>query len=98
MYASILSRDFEILSLEEKNKRISSALKTTISTQLIQWELTESEIQIAFLLVKGFSGKEIASIRLTSEKTIRDQSSHIYRKAGVKSRAEFAAFFLEDLL
>lgn len=98
MYASILARDFEILSLEEKNKRISSALKSTISAQLIQWALTESEIQIAFLLVKGFSSKEIASVRLTSEKTVRDQSSHIYRKAGVKSRAEFAAFFLEDLL
>jgi DNA-binding NarL/FixJ family response regulator len=98
MYSSILSRDFEILSLEERNKRISSALKNTISAQLIQWKLTESEIQIAFLLIKGFSGKEISIIRFTSEKTIRDQSSHIYRKAGVKSRADLAAFFLEDLL
>lgn len=98
MYSSILSRDFEILSLEERNKRISSALKNTISAQLIQWKLTESEIQIAFLLIKGFSCKEISIIRSTSEKTIRDQSSHIYRKAGVKSRADLAAFFLEDLL
>ena len=98
MYTNILDQNFQILSLKEKNERIGSALKNIIAEQLTQWELTESEVQIAFLLIKGFSSKKIADIRLTSEKTIRDQSSNIYRKANLNGRAELAAFFLEDLL
>ena len=98
MYASILSKNFEILSLEERNKRISKALKDVIFEQLTKWDLSASEIQIAFLLIKGFSTKKIADIRQTTEKTVRDQSSNIYHKANLVGRAELAAFFLEDLL
>jgi DNA-binding NarL/FixJ family response regulator len=52
----------------------------------------------SFLLLKGFSLVEIGEFRNTSEKTVRTQLSAIYAKAGLKNRAEFAAFFLEDLL
>ena len=55
-------------------------------------------MQIAFLIIKGFSLKEIASLRGTSEKTVRDQSSKIYLKTNLSGRAELTAFFLEDLL
>ena len=36
--------------------------------------------------------------RSTSETTIRQQALGVYRKSGLRSRAERAAFFLEDLL
>ena len=53
---------------------------------------------IALLLLKGPSHKAIAAVRQTSEKTVRQQSLAVYRKAGLSGRAELSAFFLEDLL
>lgn len=81
-----------------QSKSYLEGLSATINDQLTQWELTKSEKQIAFLLLKGFSLKEIASIRGTSEKTTRTQSASIYSKAGLASRSQLSAFFLEDLL
>jgi DNA-binding CsgD family transcriptional regulator len=52
----------------------------------------------ALLLLKGLSVKEIASVRATSERTIRAQSAALYSKAGLTGRAALSAFFLEDLL
>ena len=50
------------------------------------------------MLLKGFSHKEIATLRQASERTIREQARAVYRKAGLSGRASLAAFFLEDLL
>ncbi len=48
--------------------------------------------------MKGLSMKEIAAIRNTSESTVRQQATSIYRKANVHGRQEFIAYFLEDQL
>ena len=50
------------------------------------------------MLLKGYSHKEIATFRETSERTAREQARAVYRKAGLSGRASLAAFFLEDLL
>jgi DNA-binding CsgD family transcriptional regulator len=73
-------------------------LSEAIERQFRDWGLTESEQEVAFLLIKGLSLKEAAEVRGVEEKTIRNQSLAIYRKAGVAGRAELAAYFLEDLL
>ena len=73
-------------------------LSQEIERQLTSWKLTISEKEVAFLLLKGLSLKEIAEIRNTSEKTARAQSTAIYEKSGLSGRSELAAFFLEDLL
>ncbi len=73
-------------------------LAQEIERQLSTWKLTASEKEVAFLLLKGLSQKEIAEIRNTSEKTARAQSTAIYEKSGLSGRSELAAFFLEDLL
>jgi DNA-binding NarL/FixJ family response regulator len=44
------------------------------------------------------SHHEIADVRNSSERTIRDQARAVYRKSGVSGRSELSAFFLEDLL
>lgn len=75
-----------------------SGLSVMIDAQLVQWSLTPAEKEIAFLLLKGFSLNDIAAFRGTAEKTVRAQLTSIYAKAGLKNRAELAAFFLEDLL
>lgn len=73
-------------------------LSLAIDQQLSLWHLSVAEKEVALLLLKGLSLKEIASIRNTSEKTARAQSMAVYSKSGLSGRSELSAFFLEDLL
>lgn len=98
IFENLKEKDFQILSLEEKNKKIASAIRQNIKSQFDVWSLTTVEAEIGYLLIKGLSIKRIAELRDTSEKTVREQSSHIYHKAKVKGRAELSAYFLEDLI
>jgi DNA-binding NarL/FixJ family response regulator len=67
-----------------------------IEAQFEQWGLTKSEKEVGFLLLKGLSLKEIADVRNVKEKTIRQQASNIYSKAGVTGRHEFAGWFFDE--
>lgn len=82
------------------NKTQDSAqkLRTLIDQQFDSWQLSVSEKDVALLLIKGLAMKEIAEIRSTQEKTVRQQAANIYRKAGLAGRQELSAFFLEDIL
>lgn len=73
-------------------------LGNSIREQFLHWQLTSGEREVAMLLLKGFSFKEIAALRGTAEKTVRQQASGIYAKAGVKGRHAFSAWFIEDIL
>ncbi len=73
-------------------------LSEVISKQFDEWNLTLSEKEVGWLLLKGFSLKEIAAIRDTLEKTVRQQASAIYKKAQLSGRHAFSAWFIEDLL
>jgi DNA-binding CsgD family transcriptional regulator len=80
------------------SKMYLDGLSQSINRQLEQWQLSAAEKEVAFLLLKGLSLKEIAVARGTSEKTARVQSSAVYAKSGLAGRCELSAFFLEDLL
>lgn len=80
------------------SKKYLDGLSQSISLQLDQWQLSAAEKEVAFLLLKGLSLKEIAAARSTTEKTARVQSSAVYTKSGLAGRSELSAFFLEDLL
>ncbi len=69
-----------------------------IHQQFDEWQLSQSQQQIALLLLKGLSFNEIAAIRDTKEKTVRQQASEIYKKADVAGRHAFSAWFFEDFL
>lgn len=69
-----------------------------IHDQFETWLLTKSEQEVAMLLLKGLSFKEMSMVRDTKEKTMRQQASTIYSKANVEGRHEFAAWFLEDFI
>jgi DNA-binding CsgD family transcriptional regulator len=73
-------------------------LGAAIERQCNRWQLTEAERVVAVLLLKGLSMKEVADIRGTTERTVRQQALSVYKKAGLSGRAELSAFFLEDLL
>lgn len=81
-----------------ESRKYLEGLSHAIDQQLNRWGLTAAEKEVAFLLLKGLSLKEIAEIRKTTEKTARVQSMAIYAKAGLAGRSELSAFFLEDLL
>jgi len=63
-----------------------------------EWGLTPSERDVAYFMLKGFSNAEIATLRSTSEGTIKAQSTSIFRKAGVSGRAQLLSGFIEDVL
>ena len=73
-------------------------LGEAIDRQFTRWNLSPAEREIGLLLLKGLSHKEIATVRSTTETTIRQQALALYRKSSLRSRAELSAFFLEDLL
>jgi len=79
-------------------EELLAGLGRAISTQFAAWKLSEAEREVGLLLLKGLSLREIAAVRATSERTVRQQCLAVYKKAGVAGRAELSAFFLEDLL
>lgn len=83
---------------KENSKVLIQGLSKAIDDQFSGWKFSSSEKEIALLLLKGLSLKEIAELRNTSEKTTRTQATTIYQKSKLSGRAELSAFFLEDLL
>ena len=98
-----LIRDLELARIQGQRWRTESrallnGLGEAINAQFSRWNLTDAEREVALLLLKGLSHKEVATIRAVSERTIREQARSIYAKSGLPGRAGLSAFFLEDLL
>lgn len=98
-----LLRDLEVAQLQGQRWRseartLLNGLGEAIEAQFGRWHLTDAEREVALLLLKGLSHREIAAVRATTERTIRAQSRALYAKAGLTGRAALSAFFLEDLL
>jgi DNA-binding NarL/FixJ family response regulator len=98
-----LIRDLEVARIQGQRWRsearsLLTGLGEAIDAQFSRWNFTEAEREVALLLLKGLSVKEIAAVRATSERTIRTQARSLYAKAGLTGRAALSAFFLEDLL
>ncbi|HUW23056.1 MAG TPA: response regulator transcription factor [bacterium] len=50
--------------------------------------LTKKEVKILKLVASGKTNKEIAKKLFVSEKTVKNHLNHVYRKMGVKNRAQ----------
>lgn len=74
-----------------------AGLGAAIDQQLAAWGLTPVEREVALLLLKGQSHKQIAYTTNRSERTIRQHAVAVYQKSGLGGRAELAAFFLEGI-
>ena len=55
------------------------------------YELTSTEEQVAELVATGRSNREVANELVVSVRTVESNLTRIYRKLGVRSRAELAA-------
>lgn len=95
---NISQSNTELKYWQNQNKTLIDGLANKIHEQFKIWGLTQAEMDVALFIIKGFSLEEIAGLRGTSERTIRDQAASVYRKAKLKNRIELSAYFLEDLL
>lgn len=97
--AVALRRTTELLRAQEAALDVArGALSEVIDRQFRDWGLTPAERDVGFLALKGLDVAEIAALRGAAQGTVRAQLTRIYAKAGVSGRAQFAAFFVEDLL
>ncbi|MTI08446.1 helix-turn-helix transcriptional regulator [Curvivirga aplysinae] len=85
-------------NLNKKTVEIASQYRAIMQEQFDEWELTDSEQEVVIGMLKGLSFREIAELRETREKTVRQQASNVYKKAKVNTRYELAAWFFEDML
>ena len=83
---------------EEALRSASGAFASVVDEKFDRWALTKAESDVAWLVIKGFSTRETAELRGTSEGTIKSQCNAIYRKVGVTGRAQLLSLIVEDLL
>jgi len=53
-------------------------------------ELTEGERRIADLVAEGYTNREVAAALFLTEHSVETALTRVYRKLGVRSRAELA--------
>ena len=108
MYKRTKKLSILVNSLKESEQKVKNITKqfrdirhqyfVAIQEQFDNWKLSESEKEIALLMLKGLNFQEIARIRNTKEKTARQQASSVYAKSGLEGRHELSAWFIEDLM
>ncbi|MDZ4119310.1 helix-turn-helix transcriptional regulator [Phaeovulum sp.] len=91
-----LQRDHR--AAHERLRRASGAFMTLLAERFAEWGLTPAERDVALFAIKGLSTAEIATMRTTSEGTVKAQTNAIYRKAGVNGRGQLLSLFIEDLM
>ncbi len=82
----------------EKLRRASGAFMDLLEERFKEWALTPAERDVALFAIKGMSTSEIATLRTTSEGTVKAQTNAIYRKAGVSGRPQLLSLFIDDLM
>ena len=82
----------------DENRELVQGLGVAIARQFSAWGLSDAETDVGLLLLKGLSLQEIADLRETSERTVREQARAVYRKSGLAGRNALSACFLEGLL
>ena len=97
-----LMRDLDIARIEGEEWRAKThshlnGIRIEMDKQFVDRGMTAAERDVALLILKGLSHKEVASLRGTAEATVRQQARSIYSKAKLPGKTAFSAYFLEDL-
>ena len=97
LHSELDKKNQEIDVYKKKIQRFNSRNKTRNQRTISNWNLTKKEEEkVAQYLILGYSFKQISGLLNKSEKTIRNQSLSIYKKAGMTGRNHLAGFFLYD--
>ena len=88
----LLEKPFSFASMSRIIRKVligPRSLQDCVDRSLTTLSLTKREVDIAHLVLKGLSNKEIADVAKISEPTVKQYLTQIFEKAGVKSRSEF---------
>ncbi len=88
----LLEKPFSFASLIRVIRKVLASpqsLQACFDRGLAVLQLTGREDEVARLVLKGLSNKEIASTISIAEKTVKQYITQIFQKARVASRAEF---------
>lgn len=82
---------------QDRARRALDGFSNAVDEQFQAWGLTPAEREVAFLLLKGNTHKQVAQATGRSDRTVRQHAGTVYQKAGLSSRAELAAYFMKDM-
>ena len=82
-----------ISSRAEKHSHIESFFNTFVCDRL-----TWRETEVAKLMIKGFSAREISTLLNIAYGTARNHMKKVYPKLEVSSQSELCGLFIEELL
>tara|TARA_R110002096_G_scaffold101547_9_gene224610 strand:+ start:35641 stop:37134 length:1494 start_codon:yes stop_codon:yes gene_type:complete len=86
---------------EQLSAKLDDALQgrmRQIDADFEKWGLSGAEKEIALFLLKGLRLQDIADLRNTSERTVRQQAQAVYKKAGLDGRTDLSAHFVEEFM
>ncbi len=87
--AELLNRERETLKEREGARMLRDVLT--------QRGLSNREAEVAELVTKGLSNKEVASQLFVTEKTVKFHLTNIYKKMNVKSRAQLIVWCMPHM-
>ena len=88
----LLEKPFSFVSLMRVIRKVMASpqsLQVCVDRGIAVLRLTGREDEVARLMLKGLSNKEIANTISISEKTVKQYITQIFQKARLTSRAEF---------
>jgi DNA-binding CsgD family transcriptional regulator len=94
----VLKLSSKVSDNDQQIHQLKKHLSDVIRDEFKRWKLTETEQEIALMLIKGLSMQEIGALRGVKEKSVRHRATAIYAKANVANRYELTSYFIEDLL
>jgi len=86
---------------EDRQQRLSAlrhCFDDLVRARFDAWALSTAERDVALLAFRGLRISEIAALRGTREGTVKAQMSSVMHKAGVNTRAEFLALFMDEFI
>ena len=95
---SVNQKDTQLKTLNNKVQSYKEEFSNEIQQNFKSWKLTKAENQVASLLLKGLSLKEIAEVRSSNENTVRSQCTSVYKKSKLANRSQLSSYFLDDLI
>jgi DNA-binding NarL/FixJ family response regulator len=82
----------QLKRLAEKVVSTPTSLHDCVDRGLARLRLAKREEEVARLLLKGLSNKDIADIAHITEPTVKQYLVQLFQKAGVRSRTEFFSY------
>lgn len=69
-----------------------------LQAQFTDWNLTDTQRDIALLTLRGLTIERIAEARNCAQGTVKAHLNAIYRAGGFRTRGELVGFFMDELL